>query len=454
MAGRVDVVVVGAGAAGLAAARSLQDAGVEAVVVEARERIGGRVFTRRDSGLRTPIELGAEFVHGRAEPLAEIVDAGRLASVDIGGARWSARGGRLHRVDDFWERLDRVMRRLGTAGRDYSFAQFLSTKPGGRSLARERHLALQYVEGFHAADPRLASAHALAESGSPGDDERERRLVRIIDGYDRVVEWLAEPVVKRIRTSAVVTRIAWERGGVSVDLQQPDGRARPSIDARAAIVSVPLGVLKAAAGDAGAIEFVPALSRKREALDQLAVGSAVRIAMRFDEMFWASEWFAKRVQTEGLDTLSFLHTTDRDFPVWWTRYPLRDPIAVGWCGGVRARELAASPLEEIASRAIASLGRQLGVPARKIASLVTGTWMHDWEHDPFARGAYSYQMVGGVEAPKALARPLRNTLFFAGEAADAEGSTGTVHGAIASGRRAAREVIRAVRRRPTRRKAR
>ena len=74
--------------------------------------------------------------------------------------------------------------------------------------------------------------------------------------------------------------------------------------------------------------------------------------------------------------------------------------------------------------------------------MVEAAWMHDWVHDPFTRGAYSYSMVGGLDAPAALARPLAGTLFFAGEATDTEGATGTVHGAIASGQRAARQLLR------------
>jgi monoamine oxidase len=100
--------------------------------------------------------------------------------------------------------------------------------------------------------------------------------------------------------------------------------------------------------------------------------------------------------------------------------------------------------EEIEDRAINSLARQLGLSPRRIRGMVEAAWLHDWEHDPFSRGAYSYQTVGGVDAPAALARPLRGTLFFAGEAADPEGRTGTVHGAIATGRRAAAEVERSL----------
>lgn len=351
----------------------------------------------------------------------------------------------MHPFEDFWEQLERVMRLLPKRGRDRSFQEFIAAQPGGSRLATERRFALQYVESFHAADPRLVSAHVLAEGGSPGDDERERRIGRVLDGYDRVIDWMAGPLVGRIRRSAVATRVTWRRGHVAVDLQQPDGRDRQSIEGRAAIVTVPLGVLKAAAGERGAIDFVPTLLQKREALEHLAVGSVVRVAFRFSERFWSSEWFARRVGTQSFDTCSFVHTNDPDFPVLWTAYPLRDPVMVAWSGGLRAREMAARTPEEIQAKAISSLARTLLVSRSRIESLVVDAWMHDWEHDPFSRGAYSYQMVDGADAPEMLARPVQNTLFFAGEAADAEGSTGTVHGAIATGRRAATQLLRVIR---------
>jgi monoamine oxidase len=211
-------------------------------------------------------------------------------------------------------------------------------------------------------------------------------------------------------------------------------------------VAVPLGVLKAQPGELGAIAFDPSLSQKERAFESLAVGSVVRVAVRLQERFWASEWFARQAGTDELDTLSFLHTSDADFPVWWTAYPFRLPLMVAWCGGPRARRIAALGPEEIQRRAAASLARQLRLSPARVQRLVTGMWMHDWEHDPFARGAYSYQAVGGADAPAWLARPLRGTLFFAGEAADPGGRTGTVHGAIATGRRAAKEALRALRR--------
>ena len=440
-----DVVVIGAGAAGLAAARALDEAGVSVALLEARERLGGRIFTHHDAGAPVPVELGAEFIHGSAPELRGLLDEAGLASIEVEGQRWMTTGGRLRPLDDFWGKLDRVMRRLPAAPRrDRSFLAFLDEEPGGRTLARERQIALEFVEGFHAADPRIISARALAEGGSPGDDVRERRIGRLVEGYDRVIHSLAEPLMGRIHTSTIVTVVKWKQGHVEIHARLADGRMRARIEARAAIITVPVGVLKAAPDELGAIAFIPELRQKRAALDCLTVSHVVRVVLRLRERFWASEWFAKQAKSDQLDTLSFLHTRDHDFPVWWTAYPTRAPLIVGWAGGPRATRLSHLTPEEIEARALGSLSRQLYISTRRLRGMVTGVWSHDWQHDPFARGAYSYQIVGGAGAPAALARPLRGTLFFAGEATETSGGTGTVDGAIATGRRAAKQAVRAL----------
>jgi monoamine oxidase len=442
----VQVAIVGAGVAGLEAARVLHEAGVEFIVLEARERIGGRVFTVHDEHVAVPIELGAEFVHGSAPELRAIARLANSPILDIAGERWQSTSGTLRRLDDFWSLLDGVMQHLNAKhGPDRSFQQFLNTKPGGRRLAHARSFALQWVEGFHAADPTRISAHALADGGSPGDEVREQRIGRFIDGYDAVAKWIVRDVTDRLRLGAVVTAVNWQPGGVSLDVRQPNGESVEALSARAAILTVPLGVLQAPPGEPGAIAINPPLegdNAKAESIGGMDMGSVMRVTLALREPFWTSERFARRAKSESLDRLDFVHTNDGDFPVWWTHYPVSAPMLVAWVGGKRARAVASLDDDQAVSRAVDSLARQFRMSRREAGRLVTGAWLHNWQKDPYARGAYSYIVVDAGDAPAKLARPIQRTLFFAGEASDTDGRTGTVHGAIATGRRAAKQVMR------------
>src|SRR5688500_8553209 len=281
-----DVVVIGAGVAGLAAARTLTEAGTRVQVLEARDRIGGRILTHREPDLPVPIELGAEFIHGAAPEVAEIVRSARLTAIEVSGERWQAQGKRLTKMDDFWERLDRVMGKLpGRGKQDRSFQEFLDTAPGGRSHAREREMARQFVQGFHAADVSRISAQALADGGSPGDDPAEQRMGRILDGYDRVPAWLAQGLEESIHFQAAVTEVEWTKGTVRVEATADSPRPLSSAEARAAVITVPLGVLQAAPGEEGTIRFRPEPPALRAAAG-LEMGSVIRIQLWFDEPVW------------------------------------------------------------------------------------------------------------------------------------------------------------------------
>lgn len=438
----VDVVIVGAGVAGLAAMRMLEDRGVRTCVVEARDRIGGRIFTVHDQRLPHGIELGAEFIHGSAPDLVEIAREARLVAYAIEGNRWRMRGGRLTRADDFWQKLHVVMRHLKADGQDESFAEFLARAPGGRGASEPRALALQFIEGFHAADARLISAKALADGGSPSEDAEEQRIMRIAGGYDGVPAWLAQGLDDRVITETVVERVEWESGSVAVSVRRQN-RGTTTIHARAAIVTVPLGVLLAADGDEGGIRFSPSLPTIEKVRSRLTMGSVARVVILFRERWWEERLSAAPTDA-SFDAMSFMHGDAPDFPVCWTLHPAHLPAIVMWAGGPNAARLDGAPVEERVSRAIAALAKNFGVTKRRVESQLEDAWTHDWDTDPFSRGAYSYPMVGGSDAAKQLARPIENTLWLAGEAADVEGRNGTVHGAIGSGRAAAKSVARAI----------
>lgn len=445
------VVIIGAGAAGLAAARHLASRGIRIQVLEARDRVGGRIVTERAPGFVDPMELGAEFIHGAAPETYELLESAGLRSVDIDGRRYELRGRRLHRADDFWQQLHEVTRLLPAAlrsvGSDHAFSAFLDRKPGGRRAAHARHTLRRFAEGFLGADPARLSAESMSGDDDPTGDPEAQRMGRVVDGYDRLADAMASSVADAIRLSTVVTRITWRRGLVEIESRSAAGRRRPIVMASHALLTVPLGVLKSGAGAAGHIDVTPPLTMKAEALAGMEMGTVVRVVLRFKSRFWTADSVARRAGGTSLDALSFVQANDETFPVWWTHYPSRSPVIVGWRGGPGARDLDRLADEEIVDEAMESLGRIFGVSRRRLGALLEGAWLHRWDTDPFSRGAYSYQLVGGARAPEVLARPVRGTLFFAGEATAPDGRIGTVDGAIASGLRAAKQIFRAIGRR-------
>ena len=452
---QADVVVIGAGVAGLAAANRLAAAGASVVVLEGRDRIGGRILTVRDPRLPVPVELGAEFVHGSAEETSDLARRERLVLCDVRGERWRASNGSLTPIadDDFWKRVTQVMRHLDARRTpDRSFLDFLETKPGGRAFAHDRRRALEFVEGFHAADPGRLSERAIADGGVP-ENREEQRQARFLTGYDRVPAALAASLGDRILLSRTARHVVWGTGRVEVHhgasrTRVPDDR---SVEARAVIIAVPLAVLQQTDGET-AITFTPDITEARRAASQLAMGTVVRVAIAFREPFWESRKVRRASGTRSLAELSFLHSADPDIPVWWTAAPVRAPLLIGWSGGPKATRLRASASGDIEALGVGALARQFGIPRARIEALVEQCWYHDWSGDPYTLGAYSYALVGGSRAAARLGRPIENTVFLAGEAVDTEGRTGTVAGAIGTGYRAAELVLRLTRRRPRRRR--
>jgi monoamine oxidase len=257
-----------------------------------------------------------------------------------------------------------------------------------------------------------------------------------------VPEWLASGFGHRIMTNSVVERIDWADGDVELSVRQGNAQSTMRIAARATIITVPLGVLLAPAGESGAITFSPQLPILDRVRVRLTMGSVVRVIVLFRERWWTKRLRAPRAAS--LESMTFLQGDSGDVPVWWSLHPVQASVMIGWAGGPAAERLSGRASNEIHDRALTALAAHLGVTRRRVTAQVEACWTHDWQHDPFSRGAYSYALVGGADAPRHLARPITLTLWFAGEAADAEGRTGTVHGAIGSGQRAALSVARAL----------
>ncbi len=423
-----DVVVLGAGAAGLAAARDLSQAGLRVTVIEARSRIGGRVHTVHDPRAPIPIELGAEFVHGPAPETLAIARAAGLTVLELPGRQEIATTGRFETRDEFWQAVSRMNRDLAKQvarrGKDFPVSEYLES---ARVPAATKRMLRSFVEGFYAAKPDRLSAMSLAEEAEEDeDDSLEGAQFRIANGYDQVLSWLRDgldPERCEVRLSTVAHAIRWKSGSVRVTCRAGDDADLAPVSARTAVVTLPLAVLKA-----GAVTFDPILPAKQRALAKLETGQALKIVLRFRKAFWD-------------ESVTFLYAPGAEIPTWWTTAPVRAPIITAWVGSARAEALLAEEPQTRLERSLVVLSDILAVPRRELDAQLDAWSSHDWHADPFARGAYSYIGVGGVRAPRALGRPVDGTLFFAGEATNGE-QIGTVAGALASGRRAAREVLR------------
>jgi monoamine oxidase len=191
----------------------------------------------------------------------------------------------------------------------------------------------------------------------------------------------------------------------------------------------------------GSVEFRPALAGHAGAAGRLAMGQVVKVILRFHERFWEHDRLPLATETMDPRQVSYIYRLGAALPAWWTAYPAIAPQLTGWAGGPPATRLVNQAEHVIVDHVLDALADVLGLPRRRIEGALVGVHTHNWHADPFARGAYSYVTVNGMDAVRALAAPVEDTLFFAGEATNTDGQTGTVHGAIATGRRAAREIL-------------
>jgi monoamine oxidase len=448
MNAKTDIIVVGAGVAGLTVATELSKKKFSVTVLEARERIGGRIFTHWEPGLDTPIELGAEFVHGRPPEVWELFRGRTSDLVEVQGESWCSFANSGVTPCDFFDQVNKILERMDDKSPDESFTDFLSrcwkNQRRDPKLEDAKRRATAYVSGFNAADPQLVGVHWLVESMRAEEKIDGERAFRPKHGYAQLVGMLESDLKKLgvpVLTGTVVDSITWNHRLPQLVARTSHGSE--TFIAQRVVVTVPLAVLQAPPEQAGAIRFSPSLpEEKLLALRKMEMGKVIRVVFRFRSRFWD-----RITPSKGgtLSDLSFLFTEDEIFPTWWTRAPEGSPTITGWAPFRSAEQLSGKGESFVIEAGIATLARVFNHPREHIDWEFLSAHYHDWQTDPFARGAYCYGKVGSDGAQGILSAPVDGKLFFAGEATDTSGNNGTVHGAIASARRAVREVEKSLR---------
>ncbi len=425
------ILILGAGLSGLAAAQRLSEAGKVVDIVEARDRIGGRVWSRRIPRLDYAIELGAEWIDVH-ETIPRLIERSGARLLQSRGRRYVRDGAVLHTSEKIYDR--RLLKELSREGaRDRPLREALDrccTGPEWKGAALQ---LLRYVESFHAANPDTLSVRWLLEVERSQSASASQH--RSPEGAGRAADALAAGLSEfcALHLQTVVQSVRWKRGQVRVVADCAKGQRE--FEADAMIVTLPLPLLKAQPGDPGAVRFTPGLDTKRAAMDHLDMGHVIKVMLEFREEFWRA--------TPPLGDMLVLQDAGRPVPVWWTVSPARVPLLCGWAAGPKADALAGTTLSGLLDTAVDSLAGATGIPRREVESQLVSGHAHDWQSDPFARGSYTNVRVGGIDAWKVLGQPLERTLYFAGEATAGHGFNATMEGALASGRRAAEELLSA-----------
>lgn len=424
-----DVVVIGAGAAGLAAAARLGEAGCSVLLLEARDRIGGRIWTRDEPTLTEPIELGAEFIHGEAPiTLQWLARIGKSAVAMPDSHRRQPAS--LQTVDDYFQQIQAALKRHDAIiTHDISLQELFNKHLVHELSPAAREYGLMMAEGFDAADTARVSARDIAEEWS--GDMIGAGQARPEDSYSSLLTALAGSLgsTVHLQLQHEVRAVDWSHRKVTISgqfLEQPF-----QVQARHAVITLPLGVLQQ--GER-AVAFHPALEAKQHALKHLSMGAVVKIVMKFRTPFW------QEIESGKYRDVAFFHTKHSSFPTFWSALPKQTAILTAWAGGPRATRLSAEcNASDMVHRALDSL-EQLFDQTRGIRAQLEAAYLHDWQQDRYACGAYSYVTVGGGNARQALATPMQDTLFFAGEATHAD-EAATVNGALQSGERAAQQIV-------------
>jgi len=431
-----DVLIVGAGVAGLAAAAELASSGRRVTVLEARDRIGGRILTLHPDQTDFPVELGAEFVHGHPPELLRLLQEANAPLQTMGGTDACFREGTLSACPESkaFELLDELADFAHLQG-DMTFDDFLAER---RPDAETAETARSFVEGFNAADAREIGIIALARQQQAEEEIDGDQSARSIHGYDLLPQHLARRVEQAggsILLRSPVASIQWKLGSVTVQtastdpsLEDPSSDRAASFSASKAILTLPLGVLKARS-----VVFQPEPSRILMAADLMEPGSARRLVLLFRTSFW------KTKMPPEVPDMRFLFAHVMTPATYWTQHPSDTPVLVAWVGGPKADAMG-SP-DQFLAQALRGLERIFSLAPHSLDAELRNWYMHDWQSDPYTLGAYSYAPIGAFDCSEAMTLPLSKTLFFAGEHTDITGHWGTVHGALRSGLRAARQIM-------------
>jgi monoamine oxidase len=428
-----NVIIIGAGISGLVAARELCNAGMRVTLLEARNRIGGRIHTTNENEFPAKAETGAEFIHGRLPQTIKLLKHYNIKFSRTKGEVWTFRNTVFEKDYDLIGEYHRLLKKkLKQLKEDIPVQQFLHLNFPGEKFQSLRNAVTKFVEGYDTADVARASTFEFREEWAEAKDWKQ---YRVDDGYGELINALAEDCKTKgcvFQLSTEVKEIRWKKE----DAEIITAYGKKFI-AQKIIVTVPLGVLQS-----GFLKFSPALPEKKQAAKELGFGEIIKILLLFKNEFWKTK---KIQQRTGINFRKlFFLSTDAPIAVWWTQYPDSKPLLTGWLSGSAAKKSRNLSDEKIFEKAIHSLAFIFKESEMNLKSNLLSWKIVNWSKDVFTQGSYTYATVNAEKHIETLGKPVANTLFFAGELFAPEAGIGLVEAAVVSGFKTAKLLLKSI----------
>lgn len=419
MTTKYDVLIIGAGAAGLIAMHDLTNAGYSVCLLEATGSAGGRIAPILHTNSNQPVEGGAEFIHGKAPVTLELLDRAGIPYVPITGKMITVRNSVWFDEGTGDEYFGSVVEQMQKVKEDRSLVEFLDEYLPAVEHEEGRQMVQQMAEGFSLMDVRKASFRAFHKDLLSLDEPQ----YRVQGGYDALADYLlksCDPGNAVLHFFSPVARIEYSKGNVIAYTN--DGK---QYEAASIIITTSAGVLQG-----GELKIDPMPATHEQAIQQLGFGSVLKILFRFREPFW---------QERNKD-IGFLLSNEA-IPTWWTQLPDESPLLTGWVGGPPAAQLNKLSGDELYELALTSLSNIFGMSTERLSQLLLHHNIVCWGERPYTKGGYSYNTLESASAKAVLNDPIDDTIYFAGEALYSGDFQGTVEAALSSGRDVAARII-------------
>lgn len=416
------IIIVGAGASGLMAGYELSKHGFNIEIIEAQERIGGRIKSKSINSFPYFLELGAEFVHGNLLTTLRLLDEAKIPYYKTEGEIWNYENSDFNQDDNFSEYFEAFHEKLNQLQEDCSVYEFLEKEFKDEKHSQLRKNILNFVQGYDGADPNKMSVFSLREE-NPDSEEDE---YTIEGGYSSLMDYLYLKCRENgvnFHFSEIITHANWKKNEVFLK-----SKSNKEYKAEKAIFTLPIALLQKES-----IHFKPEIPEYISAANEIGSGHAIKFIFQFN-----SEFF----KTTKISKLKDLHLllSNEEIPTWWM-HNTKPALLTGWLGGPKAFELRNSSKEELFNMSLKTLPLFFDLPENIISENLENWEISVPSADPFAKCAYSYNKINSEEARKVLNTPIEQTLYFAGEALYIGDATGTVEAALAAGENTAKKII-------------